>query len=312
MTSDALEETEPASPATNSVTSVMSGVVWAALALTILSGWFTVTRLGFAHDLRVWDVIALRFGEGAVILTPVLFVRKSRLPRHAWREGLLFALLWGAPFIFLVAVGIQLTSITLASSIAPTLMPVFVGIFGWLALDEVPTLLSSTGYACIGVGLSALISFSQTTDTLNLQGVASLVIASAMWAIYTIRFRRSGLTPLEAAALICFWSAILYLPFYLFFGASHLATARWQELLFQSLYQGFLMSVVAIFAFNRAVGSLGSRAATAIIALVPGAATIFAILALNEIPSITAAGAILVIAAGVVLAAGPTRPQALP
>ena len=33
------------------------------------SGWFVVTRLGFRHELRVWDIIALRFGEGAILLT---------------------------------------------------------------------------------------------------------------------------------------------------------------------------------------------------------------------------------------------------
>ena len=31
-----------------------------------------VMRLGLRHDLRVWDVFALRFGDGALLLTPAL------------------------------------------------------------------------------------------------------------------------------------------------------------------------------------------------------------------------------------------------
>ena len=36
------------------------------------SGWFVVTRFSVTHDLRIWDVKALRFGGGGLILLPVL------------------------------------------------------------------------------------------------------------------------------------------------------------------------------------------------------------------------------------------------
>ena len=49
-------------------------IVWGSLSLAILSGWFVVARLGLRHDLRVWDIIALRFGEGTVLLTSVVAI----------------------------------------------------------------------------------------------------------------------------------------------------------------------------------------------------------------------------------------------
>ncbi len=63
------------------------------------------------------------------------------------------------------------------------------------------------------------------------------------------------------------------------------------------------MSVVAVFAFNRAVASLGSKAAAAVIALIPVAVAAFAIPVLDEFPSSFSFAAITVIAAGVMLAA---------
>src|SRR3546814_4276860 len=71
------------------------GLVFAAISVLIFSGWFVVTRFTVTHQLRIWDVTALRFGVGAVLLSPVLF--KQRLPAAAWLEGLLYAVLWGAP-----------------------------------------------------------------------------------------------------------------------------------------------------------------------------------------------------------------------
>jgi hypothetical protein len=46
----------------------------------IFSGWFVVTRFSVTHELRTWDVMALRFGVGAVLLFPFLIGSKRALP----------------------------------------------------------------------------------------------------------------------------------------------------------------------------------------------------------------------------------------
>src|SRR6516164_7877632 len=56
------------------------GIAWGGMSVAVLSGWFVVTRLGLRHDLRVWDVIALRFSDGTLLLTPALLVGPIRLP----------------------------------------------------------------------------------------------------------------------------------------------------------------------------------------------------------------------------------------
>jgi drug/metabolite transporter (DMT)-like permease len=133
-----------------------------------------------------------------------------------------------------------------------------------------------------------------------------------MWAVYTLRFQRSGLAPIQAAALICFWSAILFLPAYLLFDLVRLGSAPVREVVVQTIYQGVLMSTVAIVTFNRAVSLLGSGAATAIVALVPVVASVMAIPILGEIPTPIEGVAIAVIVIGVTLAARPSRVRAAP
>src|ERR1700722_8401308 len=204
MTSTAIEVASGRTSARD-LRRVIYGFAWAALSLTILSGWFVVTRLGFRHEVGVWDVIALRFGEGAVLLTPSLVVGRFRLPLRASIRGIPLAILWGAPFIFLVGTGLRLTSATLASSIAPALMPVLAGAMGWLAFGERPRPLQISGYVLIVAGLIALVVvYASVTGPPDTLGLVYLVVAAAMWAAYTLRLRGSGLSPLQATALICF------------------------------------------------------------------------------------------------------------
>ncbi|WP_246149193.1 DMT family transporter [Skermanella pratensis] len=292
---------------------VLTGFAWAAVTVIIFAGWFVVTRFGVTHELRVWDITALRFGFGALILLPVLFGLTGRLPKGAWIEGLLFSALWGAPFVLLVAVGLQLTSAAQASSVTPTMMPVFSGAIAWLALRERPDRSRLAGYAAIIAGLVGLtIGASLSGASPSPAGFGCLILASAMWAVYTLRFRRSGLTPIQAAALICFWSAVLFLPAYLLSDLARLGDAPVREVVVQAIYQGVLMSAVAIVTFNRAVSLLGSAAATAIVALVPVVASVMAIPVLGEVPTPIEGVAIAVIVVGVALAARPPRVRPAP
>ncbi len=271
--------------------------------MSIFSGWFVITRFSVTRELRIWDITALRFGIGALLLAPVLVRNRAHLPRAAWGMGFVFALLWGVPFVLLVAVGLRLTSAVQAASIAPTLMPLFAGLFAWVFLGETQGWRRWSGYAAILAGLSLLLLAGAASGPPSATGIGALTAAAAMWAIYTLLFRRSGLAPIESAALICLWSAMLFLPIYGLGGLSRLGHAGAGEIALQVVYQGVLMSGVAIFTFNRAVSLLGSSAATAIIALIPAIASLLAIPILGEIPSPAEGAAITVIVAGVLLAA---------
>nr|WP_255592642.1 DMT family transporter [Bordetella sp. BOR01] len=286
-------------------------MAFASASVLIFSGWFVVTRFTVTHQLRVWDVAALRFGAGAVLLAPILL--RQRLPAGAWLEGLLYAVLWGAPFVLLVALGLQRTTAAQASSIVPALMPVIAGLISWYLTRQRPPISTVLSYLAILTGLIVLVASRPTAGTtVDIVGYGALVLAASTWAVYSVRFRSSRLTALESAALICFWSAIVFLPVYVVGGLSRLSQASFQEIAFQLVYQGILMSCVALFAYNRAIAALGSGAAAAMMALVPVLATLLAIPVLHEYPSILGTMAIIVIAIGVVVAAKPApRPAAV-
>src|SRR5690554_2522631 len=153
------------------------GLAFAALAVLIFSGWFVVTRLTVTHQLGIWDVTALRFGVGAILLAPMLF--KQRLPAAAWLEGLLYSVLWGAPFVLLVAVGLKLTTAAQASSIVPALMPVMAGLLSWHATKRRPAGSTIWSYVAILIGLVALvISRPMVGEAIDPLGYSALVLAA--------------------------------------------------------------------------------------------------------------------------------------
>ena len=286
---------------------MIAGFAWAAVSVAIFSGWFVVTRFSITRELRVWDITALRFGIGAILLAPAVLWPGHRVSRVQWGEGLLFASLWGLPFVLLVAFGLQLTSAAQAASIAPTLMPVFAGLLCWAFLREKPRRSRWLGYAAIVAGLIGLVTAGAVVHGMpNPAGLVALALAAAMWAGYTLLFRASALSPIQSAALICIWSAVFFLPAYVLLGLSRFRLASAGEIALQAFYQGVLMSGVALVTFNRAVSLLGSTAATAIIALLPAVATLLAIPVLGEVPTPVQTVAIAVIVVGVLLAARPT------
>ncbi len=289
------------------------GFALAFAALIIWSGWFAVTRLSLTRELGAYDIAALRLGVGALVLLPA-FLRSARgIPRAAWREGVVLSACWGAPFVLLLSWGIQLSSAAYAAAITPSMMPVFAGVIGWAVLRDRPGRLRWTGFAMISAGVAALSSTLHTSGhtpgrpldawTAN----AALLGAAGLWAVYTLRVRRAGLTPLQAAALVCLYSSAVYLPIYVLSGLSRLGRAPWPEVALQALYQGVLVSGVSIIAYNRAIALIGPGAAAAVVSLVPVVATALAIPVLGERPTAFATVAVTAIATGVLLAAWTPR-----
>src|SRR3546814_9911797 len=97
------------------------------------------------------------------------------------------------------------------------------------------------------------------SSALDPLGYGALVLAAMTWAVYTVRFRSSRLSALQSAALICFWSAVIFIPVYVGWNLSRLSQASSREIVFQLVYQGALMSGVALFAYNRAVVRKSTR-----------------------------------------------------
>ncbi|KMO17850.1 DMT family transporter [Methylobacterium platani] len=276
------------------------GVAFALVAVGLWGGWFVITRrtVGAGGVLGPADLVALRFGIGGLLLLPVFLLRLRGLGRAALRDGAVLFVAQGAPFALLISVALRYAPAGHGAALTPGTMPLFAALLGALVLGDRPGRLALAGLGLIALGALTLAGGFRDAD--ELFGYALFLTAAFLWAAGTVRMRRSRLAALEATALICVASLVTYIPVYLASGLSRILEAPPAEVAIQALYQGVLVSVVALVAFNRSLALIGRRT-PAFTALVPVIATLLAIPVLGEVPDPLHVGAILAIGAGVLL-----------
>ncbi|MCA3388136.1 MAG: DMT family transporter [Roseomonas sp.] len=283
----------------------LRGTLWAALTVTVWSAWPAFTRLAVTESVTPPDIVLLRFGIGGLILLPVLLRMAGSMPRHAWREGLWFALLQGAPLAMLTAQGLALAPAG-HLSLSTGLMPLFTSLLCFYFLGEAISRLRKYGLALITLGALAIGGVSVASIHLDYwKGDILFVCAGMLGSIYLLRMRRSGLSALQGAALLSVYSMLIYFPFFVlfFWESSKLTQIPTADLLFQGFYQGVLMGALTMFSLGRSTMLLGAPAAAMSLALLPVASFLLAFFILGEVPSVFEILGAIAISLGAFLAA---------
>lgn len=297
---------EGASPSTRYVTGALFGVA----AVCIWSTWIAFTRLGVTTSLTVYDLTMLRFATAGILLFPVVLRRGLALERLGWWRLLVLIAGAGAPYVLVASSGLRLAPAAHAGALLPGAMPMFVALLAALLTKETFTAGRKSGYALIVIGV---VTIAGATAPLGggEQAVGHLLLLTAafMWACYAIVLRSSRLDPLHAAALVATGSFVLYLPVYLAMHGAATLDAPLRDIVFQALFQGVLVSIVALFFFGKGIEILGASAGAAFAALTPAMAALLAIPILGEIPSPAEQLALLAVSAGVYLASGGRLPS---
>lgn len=270
----------------------------AAMYFAVLTwaGWIVAVR-GSASLLGPLDLAVLRYATPALLLAPV-WLRLGPLPKGVSRRRIaIMSLGWGAPFSLLSAKGLQDAEVSLFVALVPGMMPLWLAALATVFLGFRPG-----GRALAGLGLVALAGlaagFAAPADTLI--GAPWLVAASISWAAYTLAFRGSGLTAIEATAVVSFWSTVMLIPPALWFGL-RLPELTLPQFAAQMLAHGVVAGVGAVLAFAAAVRALGAQRAAGFTVLVPALATLGGWLWLAETPSPAQLAAVVLAMAGVAL-----------
>ncbi|MBB3021001.1 drug/metabolite transporter (DMT)-like permease [Microvirga lupini] len=283
---------------------VLVGWLAALATVTIWALWAVATRHAVTHDLPPAAVGLLRFGVPALVLAPI-----------AWRIGLfpkdlsllkgLGLLGSGAPFFLIVAWGMQFAPAAEIGPLLPGTMPLFVALIGWLLFGERLAGVRVLGFVLILVGIAGIGGYGVLFAADGVwRGHLLLLTGAGLWGIYTHAYRHSGLSVLQAAALIGLWSFLILLPF----GMPPLVQAFGKGLagpiVLQALLQGLLSGVAGIILYGMAIDRLGASRAAAVSPLAIVLAALIAIPVLGEIPSPAAWVGIILATSGVVLASG--------
>lgn len=103
---------------------------------------------------------------------------------------------------------------------------------------------------------AGIVFFTRTGEAIT-TGQLILIATGTMWAVYALIVRRAAIPALNATAVVAVGSAAFYLLVYLAVLPKQLLIAPVADVLIQAGFQGILVSVVAIYAFNRSAELLG-------------------------------------------------------
>lgn len=244
---------------------ILSGLGWSVVAITVWSGSLVMLRLGVTTSLNAYDLTALRFGVAALILAPVAMRRGIGTDRLRLTGLIAMVVAFGAPYVLLIALAMKTAPAAAAGALNPGVMAIVSVLLGRTILgDRIGgARLFGLVVTATGIALFTWAGGAVTTGHLILIGTGS------MWASYALIVRRAAIPALNATAIVAVGSSVLYLPIYLVALPKQILAAPLADVLMQAGFQGVLVSVVAVYAFNRSAELLGPVAGATLPAFIP-------------------------------------------
>ena len=253
-------------------------------AVVIWAGWMVATQFAVNEAIAPLDLALLRYGVPAICLAP-WWMQCGVVPRQTPLWALAMMMGWGAPFVIFMAMAMETASVAHVAAIVPCAMPLLAAAISLAVFDERFGLSEGIGFALIALGASLVIGpLAVRWDGIALGNIGLLMLCALGWASFSVAFRRSGLTPPQAAGLVCLYSTVVVGVLLVWHGSS-LTSLDWEVIAFHSTAQGLLSGAVATIAYGFAIQVLGPPRAASFSALVPGLAAMIAYLWLREIPS---------------------------
>jgi len=280
----------------------------AAAAISVVffwSGWIVVSRLGVTNTLTVFDITGFRFAVGAAVTLPYIIWRRTWQGLTPLRV-LVLTLTSGMPYALLSYFGFTFAPAAHGGVFLNGCLPLFTTFFGWVWVGQRSQIsqLVGLGVILIGVALVGYEGILSSNGGMTWFGDVLFLAAIALFAVFMVANRVWTLTPGQILFSVTIVSATVYIPIWLLWLKSNLATAPRSEILLQAAYQGLVPSVLGISFLNIAVRHLGANTTSVFLSAVPVVAALAGIPILQEMPGLPAWIGMIIVTAGILLALG--------
>ncbi len=291
------------------------GLAAALATVTIWAAFMLVTRFAVQGNFTVEEVLVLRLVPGALVMAPVMW-RLGVMPRgQSWLRAGILMVGASAVFPFVVSTGLAYAPASDGGALAPGMLPFWTALAAYVLAGEVTGPRRRVGLAMILIG-AMIVSLWQIlagSDNGAWKGHLMFLVGSGCFAIYSVVFRQSGLTPTHSLVIGLFWGTLLITPLLLATGKVTFATSSFGDIALMIVLQSFIIGILAMFLFGYAVQLLGAAETAAFGALTPILALLGGVAFLDETVTPIKVFGVALVAAGVFLASGIlSRPQPAP
>jgi len=262
-------------------TKYLSGFLAGLSVVFIWSGWIVFSRSGLQSQLTAADITLLRFVTAALVTLPWAI-------RYRWKgcsitRVLVVALGCGFPYTLLSFWGISLNSAANAGVLVNGSLPAITAI---LAVFWQKAKLSKALWIVIVAMIisNALLLFGARDGwQLHPFGLLLLLSAAVVLSTYMMAIKRWSIKLSDIIVWIPLVNAVLFFPIWLVMPSS-LMSAALNDIAFQMIYQGLVVSVCGLLLFSFSVQKLGALNASFFMAFVPVVTAFLATAVLSEYP----------------------------
>ena len=279
------------------------GLLAAVITVGIWSTFIVIARASASLHLLPLDIAWARIVGASLVLLPWgwwLTHRARAQGEHigsfgglsplSWRHTVQAGFFGGLAYAVLSYCGFFFAPAAHASVLMPGFLPVWTSLLALVLLGErlhgnrlMGLAFILSGGMLVG-GASLLHAFDGGTVWV---GDLLFLSASLCWSTYSVISRRLGLQAVPATIAITCLAFVSYVPLYLVLAwtgviPSHLFSAPWCELLFQTLFQGWGSVVISGITFTQMIRYYGPVRSTMITSLVPGLSALGAVVFLGE------------------------------
>ncbi len=251
----------------------------------------------------------LRLIPGAIVMIPWMW-KLGILPRGvSWPRALMLMIGAGAVFPYVVSKGLEFAPASDGGALAPGMLPFWAALAAYALAGAIPGLRRRIGLAMILTGAVVVSLWPILCGARDgaWRGHLMFLTGSGLWAIYSVIFRQSGLTPMHGLVIGLFWGALAITPLLLLSGNVSFATANWGDIAVMMVIQSLIIGILAMVLFSYAVRLLGAAESSAFGALTPILALLGGVMFLGESVGPLKVFGVVLVAAGVFLASGILR-----
>ncbi|MDX1781508.1 MAG: DMT family transporter, partial [Thalassovita sp.] len=211
-----------------------------------------------------------------------------------------------AVFPYVVSKGLAFAPASDGGALAPGMLPFWTALAAYALAGEIPGPRRRIGLATIltGAMVVSLWQILSGADGGAWKGHLMFLTGSALWSVYSVIFRQSGLSPLHGLVIGLFWGTLLVTPLLFATGNVSFATARVGDIAVMIVLQSFIIGILAMFLFGYAVQILGAAETAAFGALTPILALMGGVAFLGETVTVLKVFGVALVAIGVFLASG--------
>ncbi len=282
------------------------GVLVALITVSIWAVFIVATRFSVSTNFTVEEVLILRLVPSTLIMAPFM-IKYDLIPRGlSWLKAGMLMIGASAIFPYIVSSGLSFAPASDGGVLAPGMLPFWTALAAFFILGEKLDKVRRTGLLIILIGalMVGLWQIIFNSDEGVWRGHILFLIGSGLFAIYSVIFRQSGLTPLHGLLIGLFWGTLFITPILLLTGKVNFSNVSAFDIGITIFIQSLIIGILATILFNYGVRLIGASEMGAFGALTPILAMIGGILFLNEtVPLIKMAG-IFLVAIGVFLASG--------